>query len=134
MRLRKVAACGVAVVALAASGCAASYEDRMKYLDEIAQKGIDYRAKLYEQKTEPSTEACKIGFDLLKANPPQDQDGGGTSSKWKEQVEEAYIKSCVTGELKPKPDVEGVDAVTPVPVTAPPGPSGSPSASASPAT
>ncbi|MFF0256926.1 hypothetical protein ACFYPW_31075 [Micromonospora zamorensis] len=132
MRLRKVAACGAVVVALAASGCAASYEERMKYLDEIAQKGIDYRAKLYEQRTEPSGEACKIGFDLLKASPPLDQDGG-SSKKWNDQVEEAYIKSCVTGELKPKPDVEGVDAVTPVPVTVPAGPSGSPSASASPA-
>ncbi|MEU6076047.1 hypothetical protein [Micromonospora sp. NPDC047074] len=33
---------------------------------------------------------------------------GDVSVTWQEQVEEAYIKSCMTGELKPKPDVNGV--------------------------
>ncbi|KXK59259.1 hypothetical protein AWW66_25245 [Micromonospora rosaria] len=103
----------------------------MKFLDDVAQKGIDYRVKLYEQETEPSQEACKIGYGLLKPSAPRDIDGSPPSSEWKAQVEEAYLKSCMTGELKPKPDVEGVDAVTAVPVTAPPA---SPAPSSPPAT
>jgi len=130
MRMRGVAVGVTAVMALAVGGCGkAPYDQRMKYLDEIAQNGIDYRVKLFEQKTDPSTEACKIGFDLLDPTAPNDQDMG-SSTKWLARVEEAYVKSCMTGELKPKPDVDGVDAVTPVPVTAPPS---SPNASPSPA-
>jgi hypothetical protein len=132
MRIRSVAATGVvALLAVALGGCGrAPYDERMKFLDDISQKGIDYRGKLYDQKTEPSKEACKIGYDLLDPSMPADTETGSTTAKWREQVEEAYIKSCMTGELKPKPDVDGVDAVTPVPVTARPA---APSASPSPA-
>jgi hypothetical protein len=114
---------------LAVAGCStAPYDERMKFLDEISQKGIDYRGELHKQKTTPSKDACKIGYDLLApAGVPHDVPGG-TSEKWRGQVEEAYIKGCMTGELKPKPDVDGVGAVTAVPVTAPPA---APSASAS---
>ncbi|MEE3919226.1 hypothetical protein V2I01_15275 [Micromonospora sp. BRA006-A] len=43
---------------LTAAGCGkAPYNERMKFLDGISQKGIDYRAQLYDQHTEPSKEA-----------------------------------------------------------------------------
>lgn len=129
--MRTVVVGMVALSVLAVGGCGkAPYNERMKFLDSISQKGIDYRAQLYDQHTEPSKDACKIGYDLLDPELPADSEVGDTTVKWREQVEEAYIKSCMTGELKPKPDVDGVDAVTPVPVTARP----APSASASPAT
>ncbi|MFG1892169.1 hypothetical protein ACGFIR_30420 [Micromonospora sp. NPDC049051] len=132
MRFRNVAASGIALAAmLGATGCGhPSYDERMQYLDKVSQQGIDYRVKLYEQKTAPSKDACAIGYELLDQSPPRDGDLA-SSAKWLDRVEEAYIKSCMTGELKPKPDVDGVDAVTAVPVTAPPA---APSASASPAT
>ncbi|MFV2100007.1 hypothetical protein [Micromonospora sp. LOL_024] len=117
MRLRTVATLPLAAVVLVVAGCAASYEERMTYLDEVSQQGIDYRTKLQEQNTEPSKEACSIGFDLLQAKPPYDRDGGHVTETWREQVKESYIKSCMTGELRPKPDPSGVDAVTPVPIT-----------------
>ncbi|MFI2667580.1 hypothetical protein [Micromonospora carbonacea] len=131
MRIRSVAATGVvALLAVALGGCGkAPYDERMKYLDGISQHGIDYRVQLFDQKTEPSKEACEIGYDLLKPNPPADDELGTATDTWRDQVKEAYIKSCMTGELKPKPDVDGVDAVTPVPITARP----VPSVSASPA-
>ena len=124
MRIRTVAATG-ALLAVILGGCSkAPYDERMKFLDDVSQKGIDYRAQLFDQKTAPSKEACKIGYDLLDpALPPDLVNGIGTSPEWEKQVEEAYIKSCMTGELKPKPDVEGIDAVTAVPVTARPVPS-----------
>ncbi|MEV0733979.1 hypothetical protein [Polymorphospora sp. NPDC050346] len=133
MGLRRVAAGGAVLLVLAVAGCAAPYDERMAFLDEIAQKGIDYRIKLYEQDTEPAVEACKIGFDLLDPDLPHDYDTG-VSPEWRAQVEEAYVKSCMTGELKPKPDVDGIDAVTAVPVTAPPAsPTSTPSPTVSPA-
>ncbi|RLP93605.1 hypothetical protein [Micromonospora sp. CV4] len=128
MKLRKVVTLPLVALALGVAGCsAASYEERMKYLDEVSQKGIDYRSKLQEQKTEPSKDACTIGFDLLQAKPPTDRDGGIVTDTWRDQVKESYVKSCMTGELRPKPDPSGIDAVTPVPVSAPP-PSSLPSA------
>lgn len=128
MRIRSVAAAGVvALLAVALGGCSkAPYDERMKFLDDVSQKGIDYRVQLFDQKTEPSKDACKIGYDLLDPDLPPDMgDGMSTTPEWEKQVEEAYIKSCMTGELKPKPDVEGVDAVTGVPITARPVPSAS---------
>ncbi|WP_157632373.1 hypothetical protein [Salinispora pacifica] len=123
MKLRTVATAVALAAVLGATGCAASYEERMRHLDEVSAKGIAYRGQLYEQDTEPSREACTIGYDLLKNTPPYDRDGPDSISKaWSDQVKEAYIKSCMTGELKPKPDVDGVDAVTSVPITAPPDP------------
>ncbi|BCJ67975.1 hypothetical protein GCM10009779_57560 [Polymorphospora rubra] len=65
---------------------------------------------------------------------PADTDGTAPSQAWRAQVEEAYVKSCMTGELKPRPDVDGIDAVTAVPVappstaTAPTSPAVSPAA------
>ncbi len=131
MRLRTIAVGVMALAVLTLGGCGKEpYNERMKFLDDISQKGIDYRTHLYDQQTEPSKEACKIGYDLLDPDLPADTEIGDTSAKWREQVEEAYVKSCMTGELKPKPDVDGVDAVTPVPITVRP----VSSASASPAT
>lgn len=129
--MRAVSAGLAAVLALAVGGCGkAPYDERMKFLDDMSQKGIDYRTQLFDQRTDPSKEACEIGYDLLDPDIPTDDEVGMTSTAWIERVEEAYVKSCMTGELKPKPDVDGVDAVTPVPVTARPVP---PSTSASPA-
>jgi hypothetical protein len=117
MKLRLVATPSLLVIMLTLAGCAASYDERMKYLDQASQKGVEYRGKLQEQHTEPSRDACLIGFDLLKADPPADTDGGEVSKTWRDQVQESYVKSCMTGELRPKPDPSGIGAVTPVPIS-----------------
>lgn len=123
MKLRTVATAVALAAVLGATGCAASHQERMKHLDQVSQRGIDYRDQLRAQDTDPSREACAIGYDLLQDAPPADQDGMvSTTDKWREQVKEAYVKSCMTGELKPKPDVDGVNAVTAVPLTGQPDP------------
>lgn len=115
MKIRRVVPYVIASASLVVAGaCGASYDERMKYLDSMAERGVAYRDKLYEQHTEPSKDACKIGYDLVGELPPSDSDAG-ISDEWRAQVEEAFMKSCMTGELKPRPDVSGVDAVTPMP-------------------
>ena len=103
------------VFTLSAAGCAASYSDRMKFLDEMSTKGIEYRGQLQQQNTPPDEAACKIGWRLLDADVPYDTDEGGVTPEWKAEVQEAYVKSCITGEALPKPDPSGVSARTPVP-------------------
>lgn len=120
---------GAVVVAalLAVAGCApAPYETRMKFLDTMSQKGIEYRGQLQKQGTEPSEKACGIGYDLLQADPPADETSEYVSDAWRAQVREAYMKACLTGAPRPKPDPSGVKAVTPVPFTSPSAPTGSP--------
>lgn len=116
MRTRTVLAPFAALtLALISTGCAESYTNRMKFLDEMSTKGIEYRGQLQQQHTAPNEAACKIGWALLKADIPQDLDGVGPSSAWQAQSEEAYVKSCMTGEALPKPDPSGISARTPVP-------------------
>ena len=115
MKLHRVILIPLAAGVMTLAGCAASYEDRMSFLDEMSTKGIEYRKQLQKQGTEPSEKACDDGYVLLDPNIPDDSDGGGTTPKWRDQVREAYIKSCLTGEARPKPDPSGVKAVTPVP-------------------
>lgn len=109
------------VIAVLAAGalqaCAASYKTRMAHLDLTAQRGLDYRAKLVKQGTQPSREACTTGYDLVDDNVPDDVEAGGESDTWRKQVAEAFIKSCMTGQPRPKPEPSGVDAVSAVPVT-----------------
>jgi hypothetical protein len=87
----------------------------MSFLDEMSTKGIDYRKQLQKQGTEPSEKACSDGYALLDPDIPSDTDGGSVSPTWSDQVREAYLKSCLTGAPRPKPDPSGVKAVTPVP-------------------
>lgn len=114
----------LAAVALTA-GCADSYETRMKFLDKMSAEGIKYRSQLQQQATVPDKAACEIGWKLLDADPPYDGDGGATSLKWRGQVQEAYVKSCMTGETLPKPDPSGVSARTVVPFSGSPAPKAS---------
>lgn len=118
---------------LAVSGCVKSaaeqYQEREKFLDKATADGITYRGQLQKQGSKVSDPACRIGYDLRDYGPdeippaPQDQ---GFSQKqyntWLAQIEEAYVKGCLTGRPRPKPEPSGVNAVTPVPIGS--GPSG----------
>lgn len=116
MRRHCVALLAALSIAIAAGGCsAASYEERMKFLDKMSAEGLKYRSQLQEQNTNPDAAACEIGWNLLSANIPSDITGAGPSSTWQAQVKEAYVKSCMTGETIPKPDPSGINARTPVP-------------------
>ncbi|SNY72869.1 hypothetical protein [Paractinoplanes atraurantiacus] len=119
MKSRTVALAGVLLaLAAAAIGCEpASYATRMKFLDEMAAKGIEYRTQLHAQRTSPDEAACTIGWRLLDADAPSDEEGDFRSEQWRAEVKEAYVKSCMTGEPLPKPDPSGVKARTPVPIT-----------------
>ncbi len=106
----------MAISALLLGGCStASYEEKEKFLDKVSADGVTYRGQLQKQKTEPSKEACKIGFDLHDYDMPNDYDVATTSQELKAQVEEAFVRSCMTGEPRPKPEPQGVDGVRPVP-------------------
>ncbi|MFC6015759.1 hypothetical protein ACFP2T_06100 [Plantactinospora solaniradicis] len=81
----------------------------------MSQKGIEYRGELQKQGTPPSEKACGDGYELLDPDLPRDSNGTSTNRKWQDQVRESYMKACMTGALRPKPDPSGVKAVTPVP-------------------
>lgn len=117
----------VAVLAAAAltAGCADSYDTRMKFLDKMSAEGIKYRGQLQQQETPPDKAACEIGWKLLDADPPYDANGGVATVEWKAQIQEAYVKSCMTGETLPKPDPSGVNARTVVPFSGSPAPKAS---------
>lgn len=124
-------------LALVLAGCtvrAAPYSEREAFLDRMTAEGVEYRSELLRQATPISDKACAAGWVLLSPNVPYDEDGPNHSKEWLDQVEEAYMKGCLTGQLRPKPDPSGVKAVTPVPHGSEsplPSPSGSPSPSAS---
>lgn len=105
---------------LAVAGCAASYPTRMKHLDDVTNKGLAYRTQLQKQGTDPTKKACEIGWTLLQDDPPDDGVAGIQTEQWTAQVREAYVKACMTGGHRPKPDPSGIDAVTPVPFTSQP--------------
>ena len=116
MRTRTVPALFVAAAVILTAGCSAeSYTNRMKFLDEMSTKGIEYRGQLQQQNTQPDEAACKIGWKLLDADIPADQELGHVSPTWAAQSQEAYVKSCMTGQPLPKPDPSGIPARTPVP-------------------
>jgi hypothetical protein len=122
-KLRYVALVPILAGAVSIAGCSAGvrpYEERMQFLDEMSAKGLEYRSQLQQQGTEPIEEACAKGWTLLQANPPDDTGDdvvSGDSEEWLAQVRESYIKACMTGKPRPKPDPDGVKAVTPVPFT-----------------
>ncbi len=93
----------------------APYDERMAFLDKMTEAGITYRTDLLRQGTPISEEACRTGYELLDPDRPYDQTGRFQSEQWKAQIEEAFIKGCVTGRARPKPEPSGVNAVTPVP-------------------
>ncbi len=105
----------IGALALAAAGCGTSYEERLRFLDRVNAQGIQYRMDLQRQDTQPSKDACEIGWNLLDVDIPSDGDGNYNEA-WEKQVKEAYMKGCLTGQERPRPDVSGVDAVTPVPI------------------
>ncbi len=106
----------LALSALLLGGCAtATYEQKEKFLDRVSTDGVTYRGQLQKQKTDPSKDACKIGFDLHEYDMPNDLDSFSTSQELKDQIEEAFVRSCMTGETRPKPEPDGVDGVSPVP-------------------
>lgn len=110
----------MAVLACVAAGCAAPYKERMAYLDKMTNAGIAYRVDLLRQGTPVSEQACSIGYGLLNPDPPPDMEDGTLTDVWRKQVREAYMKGCLTGQPRPKPEPSGVDAVSPVPNTTPP--------------
>ena len=113
-----------AVLTVAAlAGCsAAPYDERMKFLDKMSAEGIKYRGQLQQQATPPNKAACEIGWKLLAADPPYDSEGFIRTPEWEAQVQESYIKACITGESLPKPDPSGVNARTVVPFSGSPAP------------
>lgn len=107
------------VVVLAAGlllgACGTSYEEREKFLDKMTVAGVAYRQDLLKQGTPVSEGACAIGWDLLNVDIPADGDGAYGNETWNAQPREAYIKGCMTGQPRPKPEPSGVHAVTAVP-------------------
>lgn len=108
-------------VSVLLSGCAKkpSYEQKEKFLDRVSADGVTYRQQLLKQHTPPSVAACRIGFDLRDYAIPRDLDGVSTSDVYADQVEEAFIRSCATGEPRPKPEPAGTKGISPVPHQSP---------------
>ncbi|WP_148307889.1 hypothetical protein [Actinoplanes friuliensis] len=114
------------IVGLALGGCAQTaaeqYQEREKFLDTVTNDGITYRGQLQKQGSQISEQGCLLGYDLRdygEGEIPSAPDDSGLSSEkrktWLGQVKESYVKGCLTGLPRPKPEPSGVKAVTPVP-------------------
>jgi hypothetical protein len=112
------------VAVLPLSGCsssAATTEERLAYLREVAQQGADTGNLLRAQEAPKiDKERCGRAFDGLtrRADYPSDLADGGVSKEWSLQIREFFVDSCVSG--KAKATSGGQDtSTTPTTTTAP---------------
>ena len=95
----------VAVVGL--SGCAASYDERMDYLRQIALRGVDMHDLIVSQEGEVNAERCELAYDAVgDTDHPYDRDLGAYSKEWEEQIKLHFVDSCVSG-VPREPDAPG---------------------------
>ena len=94
------------VAVLPLSGCsssAATTEERLAYLREVAQQGADTGNLLRAQEAPRiDKERCGRAFDGLtrRADYPADLADGGISKEWALQIREFFIDSCVSGKAR----------------------------------
>ena len=109
-----------AVVPLAACTSAASFEERMDYLRQVAKQGAETHDLLAAQEAPRiDKERCDRAFNgVVRAEDfPSDMSGGGQSKEWAAQIREFFVDSCVSG--KPKPPGGDEPPVTTTTTTVP---------------
>jgi hypothetical protein len=109
MRTRHVIPTLAFVAVLPLSACsspAATTEERITYLRQVAQQGADTGNLLRAQEA-PQIDKTRCGraFDGLtrREDYPSDQTGGGVSKEWAAQIREFFVDSCVSGKAKATP-------------------------------
>lgn len=96
MKLRYVQAISGSVVAALVVGCNASYVDKVGYLEEVAQRGVEVH-KLIEdlEGEEANEEQCAASSRLLNTDLPRvDPD---ETEDWQNLVEGVFVSACVSG-------------------------------------
>jgi hypothetical protein len=91
--------------AFAATGCSASYDERMAYLRKAAARGVDTYKLLYSQEApridKARCERAYVGNGVADEAPWVDASDGAAA--WRAQVKEFFVDSCVSGKPKPVP-------------------------------
>ncbi|GAB2504663.1 hypothetical protein [Nocardiopsis aegyptia] len=83
---------------LAVSGCAATYDERLDYLEESAQRGVQVHKMFQGQGVEINEETCINAHVALNDDIPSDISGGSPpSDEWEGLVEEAFVNACTSG-------------------------------------
>lgn len=104
-----------AAVPLAGCTAAASFEERMDYLRQVARQGAETHDLLAAQEAPRiDKERCDRAFNgvVRSEDFPSDQSSGGQSREWAAQIREFFVDSCVSGKPKPAGDRDQPPATT----------------------
>lgn len=90
---------GIAIAFLSVlflSGCASSYGDKVGYLEEVAQRGVEVHKIIEDlEGEEASEEQCAESSRLLNTDLPRvDPDD---REDWENLVEGVFVSACVSG-------------------------------------
>jgi hypothetical protein len=88
------------------TGCgnAASYAERMTYLEKMASEGVQTHWLIVSQGGITTSKRCTDAYGGLQdQNPPDDTGTGVPSQNWLNQVQAFFVESCVTGLPKAVP-------------------------------
>jgi hypothetical protein len=112
-----VALAAVLPVVAGCSSSAATTQERIVYLRQVAAQGAETGALLRDQEAPDIDKArCARAFEGLTRpeDYPADQDNGGASKEWSAQIREFFIDSCVSGKPKSAPgDADTTTTTTP---------------------
>lgn len=104
-----------AAVPLAGCTSAASFEERMDYLRQVAHQGAQTHDLLAAQDAPRiDKERCDRAFAgvVRTEDFPSDLSSGGQSKEWAAQIREFFVDSCVSGKPKPAGDREQPSTTT----------------------
>lgn len=110
-----------AAVPLAACTSAASFEERMDYLRQVANQGAETHDLLAAQEAPRiDKERCERAFAgvVRTEDFPSDLNGGGQTKEWVAQIREFFVDSCVSGKPKPAGGREPATTTTTTTTTA----------------
>lgn len=96
MKLRCINSLSVLVIAAFVAGCNASYGDKVGYLEEVAQRGVEVHKLIEDLEGEAADEEqCAessrlLNTDLPRVDPDERED-------WENLVEGVFVSACVSG-------------------------------------
>jgi hypothetical protein len=101
-----VALAAVLPVVAGCTSSAATTQERIVYLRQVAAQGAETGELLRDQEAPDIDKArCARAFEGLTRpeDYPADQDNGSASKEWAAQIREFFIDSCVSGKPKSTP-------------------------------
>lgn len=82
--------------AIALTGCSATYDEKVRYLEEIAQRGVEMHKIIEDlEGEEADEEQCREASRVLNKDHPRISEEDREA--WVELVEGVFVSACVSG-------------------------------------